>query len=95
VNLKKMKNFKNALMRIRIREPGFSAFLTPGSEIQIRDGKESGSGNNIPAHISQSLLKMFGVQTLKFLVADPDPGRSGIPIPDQQHWKMGGWVVIL
>jgi hypothetical protein len=57
-------------------DPGSSAFLTPGSG--IRDNQEpdpgSGSGMNIPDHISKSLETIFWVKILKFVDADPDPG---------------------
>jgi hypothetical protein len=48
--------------------------------------KNSGSGTNIPDHISESLITIFWVQIIKFFVADPDPG-SGINIPDPQHCR--------
>jgi hypothetical protein len=34
----------------------------------------SGSGMNIPDHISGSLETIFGLKILKFFDADPDPG---------------------
>jgi hypothetical protein len=59
----------------------------------------SGSGINIPDHISESLETIFKVKILEFF--DPDPGsgifltmdlgwknsdlESGISIPDPQH----------
>jgi hypothetical protein len=52
----------------------------------------SGSGMNIPDHISESLATTFGLKMLTFFYADPDPGSgnffdpgSGINIPDSQH----------
>jgi hypothetical protein len=55
---------------------GSGAFLTPG--FVIRNGKSrSGSGTNIPDHISKSLERIFWVKILKLFDADPDPG-SGI-----------------
>jgi hypothetical protein len=44
-----------------VADPGTGAFLAPGSEIRIRDGKKigSGSGMNIPYHISDSLETIF------------------------------------
>jgi hypothetical protein len=33
----------------------------------------SGSGMNIPDHISESLVTIFGFKILKFFAADPDP----------------------
>ncbi len=82
------------MLRIRIRDPGLGAFLTPGSG--IRDGRKSasGSGMNNPDHIFWSLetiLKFFdedpgsGMETVRIR----DPGwkkvGSGINIPDPQH----------
>jgi hypothetical protein len=82
------------VLRIRIRDPGLGAFLTPGSG--IRDGRKSasGSGMNNPDHIFWSLetiLKFFdedpgsGMETVRIR----DPGwkkvGSGINIPDPQH----------
>jgi hypothetical protein len=48
----------------------------------------SGSGMNIPDHISESLETIFGLKILKFFDGDPDPG-SGIFLtldPDPE-WK--------
>ncbi len=36
-----------AVLRIRIRDPGLGAFLTPGSETGIRGGRKSASGSFI------------------------------------------------
>jgi hypothetical protein len=35
-------------------------------------GKRSGSGMNIPDHISESLETIFGVKILKFFEPDPE-----------------------
>jgi hypothetical protein len=73
-------------------------FLSPGSEIrcfltpesEIREGKkcESGSGRNIPDLFSASLNTLM--QTRIRDLFDPGSGmekfRSGINIPDPQHW---------
>jgi hypothetical protein len=64
-------------------------------------GKKSGSGSgmNIPIHISESLETIFWVKKLKFFDVDPDPQSgifrtldpgwekfgSGMFIPDLQH----------
>jgi hypothetical protein len=75
--------------------PGFGVFLTqwirnPGWVKKSR----SGSGMNIPDHISESLETIFWIKILKFFDADPDSGSgtfltldpgSGINIPDPQH----------
>jgi hypothetical protein len=49
-------------------------FRTPGSGIWIRDRKKTGSGMNIPNHISESLETIFGLKILKLFDEDPDPG---------------------
>jgi hypothetical protein len=75
-----------------VADPEFGAFLTPGSGM----GKISGSGMNIPDHISESLNNHFWVKIIIFFDADPgfgmekirigDPGcGSGINIPDPKH----------
>jgi hypothetical protein len=72
-------------------DPGSGASLTPGSGT----GKKSGSGMNIPDHISDSLETVFRGKNTCF-GAVPDPGcflprsrvekfGSGINIPDPQH----------
>jgi hypothetical protein len=45
-------------------DPGSAAFLTPGSTIRIRDGKNlyPGSGINIPDNFSESLGTVFWVK---------------------------------
>jgi hypothetical protein len=63
-----------------VADPGFGAFLTPGSGM----GKKSRSGIRIrddhPDHIAESLETIFGAKILKFFDADPkifqtlDPG---------------------
>jgi hypothetical protein len=72
------------------------AFLTRGSGMGKKSG--SGSGMNIPDHISQSLEKIFwvkvlwcgsGMKKIVFGIRDgknSDPG-PGINIPDPQHWN--------
>jgi hypothetical protein len=49
-----------------------SSVADPGS----RMGKKSrsGSGMNIPNHISESLETVFGLEILKSFYVDPDPG---------------------
>jgi predicted unusual protein kinase regulating ubiquinone biosynthesis (AarF/ABC1/UbiB family) len=67
--------------------------LIPGS--RIRDGKKSrsGSGMNIPDHISDRLETIFGVKILKFFHADPDPGSGNFDslsgIQDGKIWIRG------
>ncbi len=59
-----------------VADPRSAAFFDP--RIRIQDGKKSGSGKNIPDHISESLETIFWVKILKFLDADanayPDLG---------------------
>ena len=59
-----------------VADPGFGAFLTPGS----------GSVTNDHDHISERLKKNFGVDRLKFSVADPDPGSG---MEESQHQDPG------
>jgi hypothetical protein len=51
----------------------------------------SGSGMNIPDHISERLETIFGgsIEILKFFNADPDPG-SGIFLIRDPGWKKFG-----
>jgi hypothetical protein len=51
---------------MRIRDPGIFLTLDPGS----------GSGMNIPDHISESSETIFWVKILKFFDADADPGSG-------------------
>jgi hypothetical protein len=71
---------------LRIRDEGYSAFLTLGT------------GINILNHNSESLVTIFGLKILQYNFADPDPGlfdpgsgmekiESGINILDPQHWQ--------
>jgi hypothetical protein len=46
----------------------------------------SGSGMNIPDHISESFEKFFGLKILKAFYVDPDPG-SGIFLLRDPGWK--------
>ncbi len=49
----------------------WSAFLAPGSGMEK---SVSGSGINIPYHISKSLITILGLKIFIFFVVDPDPG---------------------
>jgi hypothetical protein len=90
-------------LRIRIRDPGFGGFLTPGSG--IRDGRKSASGSGTRdeqpgsyfLELKNHFFAFFGVKILKFFedsgsgIRDgkkSDPG-SGINIPDPPHCKYG------
>jgi hypothetical protein len=63
----------------------------------------SGSGMNIPDHISESLETILWVQILKFFDADTDPGSGNIFYPgsgiregkisDPQHCQRGSFAV--
>jgi hypothetical protein len=44
--------------------------VDPGSEMGQKS--RSGSGMNIPDHISESLEKILGLQILKFFDGDPE-----------------------
>jgi hypothetical protein len=48
-----------AVLRIRIRDPGLGAFLTPGSGMGESQHPDPGSGMNNPDHIFQSLETIF------------------------------------
>jgi hypothetical protein len=59
------------------RDPGFDAFLTPGSGMGKKSRSGSGSRMSIPDHISESLETVFWVKKYLNFYTDPDPG-SGI-----------------
>ncbi len=65
---------------LRIRDPGYGAFLTrdPGWEKSQDLDQGSGSGMNKPDHISESLGTIFWVKILKFFDADPGSGMEKI-----------------
>ncbi len=58
-------------------DPGYGAFLTPGSGMGIKLGSESGMNNS--DHTSESLETTFWIKILKFFDADPGSGwkKSG------------------
>jgi hypothetical protein len=58
------------VLRIRIRDPEFGAFLTPRSGME--KNSDPGSRMNIPDNISESLETIFWVN--KYFYAYPDPG---------------------
>jgi hypothetical protein len=62
--------FLEKLLGHSVADPGFGAFLTPGSGMGTKS--RSGSGMNIPDQISESLETIFGVNLLKFFVANPE-----------------------
>jgi hypothetical protein len=76
-------------LRIRIRDPGSGAFLTPGSGIRDPGWVESqhpdpGCGKNNPDHIFLSLETIFlvflGIKYLKFFDEDPGSGMETVRI---------------
>jgi hypothetical protein len=75
-----LKKNKNAVLRIRIRDPGLGAFLTPGSG--IRDGRKSVSGSGIRDEQSGSyflelrnrFFAFLGLKCLNALMRIRDPG---------------------
>jgi hypothetical protein len=71
VDLMNKLQVRDFISVLRIRDPGSDAFLTPGSGMGKKS--KSGSGMNIPDHISESLASIFGLKILKFFDADPDP----------------------
>ncbi len=68
---------------LRIRDPGFVAFLTPGSGMGKKSG--SGSGMNNPDHISECLETIFWVKILKFFdaIRHPESWVEKIRIQDK------------
>ncbi len=64
------------MLRIRIRDPVAFEPLDPGWVKNQDPGSGSGSGTNIPDHISENSEIIFWVKILTFLYADvdPDPG---------------------
>ena len=92
-----------SVLRIRIRDPGLGAFLTPGSGIRdpgwekvsigIRD---PGSGMNNPDHIFLELrnhfFAFFGVKILKFFDEDPGSGMETVRIRDPGWKKVGSGI---
>jgi hypothetical protein len=81
-----------SVLRIRIRDPGLGAFLTPGSG--IRNGRKSASGSGIRdeqpgsyfLEFRNHLFAFFGVKILKFFDEDPGSGMETVRIRDP-GWK--------
>jgi hypothetical protein len=75
-----------------VADLGSGSFLTPESGIGKKS--RSGSGMNIPDHISESLETIFCLKILKLFDTDPDPGSgmekfgSRINILYPQHLKI-------
>ncbi len=68
--------------------------LDPGSGMGKKSRSGSGSGMNIPDHISMSLETTFGVNMLIWDGKYSGPG-SGINIPDPQHLLLCSWGQLL
>ncbi len=93
---------ESAVLRIRIRDPGLGAFLTPGSG--IRDGRTSASGSGIRDEqpgsyffeLRNHFFCFFGVKILKFFDEDPGSGMEKSRIRDQHpgspHCE-SGWEI--
>jgi hypothetical protein len=87
-----------AVLRVRIRDPGLGAFLTPGSG--IRDGRKSASGSGIrdeqPGSYFLELRNHFFaflvVKILKFFDEDPGSGMETVRIRDPGWKKVGSGI---
>jgi hypothetical protein len=68
-------------------DPGSGAFLTPGSGMGKISGSESGIRDEQPWSHFLELRNNFWVKILKLSgIRDGEKFRSGINIPDPQHW---------
>jgi hypothetical protein len=68
-------------------DPRSGAFLTPGSGMGKKS--RSGSGMNIPHHISERLETIFQIKILNFFDGDPDPGFGNLFDPGYGIWDPG------
>jgi hypothetical protein len=88
-----------AVLRIRIRDPGLGAFLTPGSG--IRDGRKSASRSGIRdeqpgsyiLELRNRFFAFFGVKLLKFF-EDPGSGMETVRIRDGKKSDPGSGINI-
>jgi hypothetical protein len=78
-----------AVFRIQIQDLVLFLLLIPGYGIRIRDGKNPGTEINIPIHISESLVRIFGLKIIKFFVVDLDPGTGAFLTPGSGMEKSG------
>ncbi len=86
------------MLRIRIRDPGSGAFLTPGSG--IRDGRKSASGSGIRdeepgsyfLELRNHFFAFFGVKILEFFDEDPGSGMKAVRIRDPGWKKVGSGI---
>ncbi len=90
------------MLRIRIRDPGLVAFLTPGSG--IRDGRKSASGSGIRdeqpgsyfLELRNHFFAFFGLKYLNSLMRIRDPGwrQFGSGIRDGKKSDPGSGINI-
>ncbi len=86
------------MLRIRIRDPGLGAFLTPGSG--IRDGRKSASGSGILdeqprsyfLELRNQFFCFFVVKIHKFFDEDPGSGMETVRIRDPGWKKVGSGI---
>ncbi len=93
-HVQESKKKAEAVLRIRFRDPVPFWPLDPG-------WKKTGSGMNFPEHFSESLETVFRVKNIWIIWCGSGTGirylfdagsameklRSGIKIPDPQHWE--------
>jgi hypothetical protein len=88
------------VLRIRIRDPGLGAFLTPGSGVGESRHPDPGSGMNNPDHFFKSLetilLLFWGLKYLNSLMRIRDPGwrQFGSGIRDGKKSDPGSGINI-
>jgi len=86
------------VLRIRIRDPGLGAFLTPGSGIRDRRKSASGSGirDELPGsyylELRNHFFAVFGIKILKFFDEDPGSGMETVRIRDPVWKKVGSGI---
>jgi hypothetical protein len=83
------------VLRIRVRDPGSGAFLTPGSgmgwekvSIRIRDEQPGSYFLELRNHF----FAFFGVKMLKFFDEDPGSGLETVRIRDPGWKKVGSGI---
>jgi hypothetical protein len=89
------------VLRIRIRDQVLFSPQDPGWVKKSGSGSGIQSGMNNPDHFSESLATIFWVKYLNSLMriregkhSDPvwNKSRSGLSIPDPQHWDISNSV---
>ncbi len=76
-----LESYYYLLICVENPDPGFGAFLTPGSGMGKENhdpDPESGSGMNNPDHISESLEPIFWVKIFEFFDVDQGSGMEKI-----------------